>query len=118
MKYRVSWYFLSLFSITLYLFYGDLKPTKTLPIFNPSDVNPELVDSTEYISKYHTSATLFLNQNGRPSLKKDYEGKIYVADFSLPLAGHLSKMTANLFEVQKRLLIIRSDASFPYCVSK
>jgi hypothetical protein len=31
---------------------------------------------------------------------KDYEGKIYVADFSLPLAGHLSKMTANLFEVK------------------
>jgi protein SCO1/2 len=37
---------------------------------------------------------------------KDYEGKIYVADFSLP-ADHLSKMTANLFEVQKRLLIIK-----------
>jgi hypothetical protein len=27
-------------------------------------------------------------------------------------------MTANLFEVQKRLLIIQSDASFPYCVSR
>jgi protein SCO1/2 len=27
-------------------------------------------------------------------------------------------MTANLFEVKKRLLIIQSDASFPYCVSR
>jgi protein SCO1/2 len=55
MKYRV---FLGIFlvfsSITLYLFYGALKPTKTLPIFNPSDVNPELVDSTvQYISIPH-----------------------------------------------------------------
>jgi protein SCO1/2 len=47
---------------------------------------------------------------------KDYEGKIYVADFSLPLADHLSKMTANLFEVQK--IIDKSDAAFPYCVSE
>jgi protein SCO1/2 len=32
--------------------------------------------------------------------------KIYVADF-FSLADHLSKKTANLFEVQKRLLIIK-----------
>jgi hypothetical protein len=32
--------------------------------------------------------------------KKDYEGKIYVADFSLPLAGPFVQ-NANLFEVQK-----------------
>jgi protein SCO1/2 len=45
------------------------------------------VDSTvQYISKYHTIGD-FVNQTERPSLKKDYEGKIYVADFSLPLAG-------------------------------
>jgi protein SCO1/2 len=71
----------------LYLFYGALKPTKTLPIFNPSDVNPELVDSTvQYISKYHTIGDFsFVNQNGKDHHSKDYEGKIYVADFSLPL---------------------------------
>ncbi|MFB0910981.1 MAG: SCO family protein, partial [Flavobacterium sp.] len=79
MKYRV---FLGIFlvfsSITLYLFYGALKPTKTLPIFNPSDVNPELVDSTvQYISKYHTIGDFsFVNQNGKTITQKDYEGKI------------------------------------------
>jgi hypothetical protein len=58
------------------------------------------VDSTvQYISKYHTSATFPVNQNGK-TITQDYEGKIYVADFSLPLADHLSKMTANLFEVK------------------
>jgi protein SCO1/2 len=50
------------------------------------------VDSTvQYISKYHTIGDFsFVNQNGKTITKKDYEGKIYVADFSLPL-GHLSK---------------------------
>jgi protein SCO1/2 len=41
----------------------------------------------------------------RPSLKKDYEGKIYVADFFLPVCGAICpKMTANLFEVQKAII--------------
>jgi protein SCO1/2 len=108
MKYRV---FLGIFlvfsSITLYLFYGALKPTKTLPIFNPSDVNPELVDSTvQYISKYHTIADFsFVNQNGKTVTQKDYEGKIYVADFFFTTCGAICpKMTANLFEVQKAII--------------
>jgi protein SCO1/2 len=37
------------------------KAKKTLPIYNPADVNPELVDSTvQYISKYHTIADFHL----------------------------------------------------------
>ena len=44
-------------AIILTLFYSALKPKKMLPIYNPSMVNPELVDSTvQYISKYHTIA--------------------------------------------------------------
>jgi protein SCO1/2 len=70
----------------LYLFYGALKPTKK-PIFNPSDVNPELDSTVQYISKYHTIGD-FSNQNGKTITQKDYEGKIYVADFfSLPLGA-------------------------------
>jgi protein SCO1/2 len=62
------------------------KPSKSLPIFNPSDVNPELVDSTvQYISKYHTLLIFRLNQNGK-QLHKRLWRKIYVADFSLLLA--------------------------------
>ena len=53
-------------TIILSLFYSALKPKKTLPIYNPSMVNPELVDSTvQYISKYHSIANFsFTNQNG------------------------------------------------------
>jgi len=93
--------------ITLSLFYSALKPTKTLPIFNPADVNPELVDSTvQYISKYHTIADFkFTNQNGKTITQKDYEGKIYVADFFFTTCGSICpKMTTNLVEIQKEFL--------------
>jgi len=47
-----------------------------------------LVDSTvQYISKYRAIDDFsFINQNGKIITQKDYDGKIYVADFSLPLA--------------------------------
>jgi len=63
--------------------YNLLKPKKRLSIFNPSDVNPELVDSTvQHVSKYHTIANFsFTNQNGDSITQNDYKDKIYVADF-------------------------------------
>lgn len=73
-----------IFSVAfLSIAYQLLKPQKTLPIYNPSDVNPELVDSTvQHVSKYHTIADFkFTNQNGETVTQKNYEGKIYVADF-------------------------------------
>jgi protein SCO1/2 len=107
-KYRMFFgVFLLLSTIILYLFYTALKPAKTLPIYNPADVNPELVDSTvQYISKYHTIADFsFVNQNGKTITQKDYRGKIYVADFFFTTCGSICpKMTANLFEVQKAII--------------
>lgn len=106
-KYRVYLIVITLFSITtLYLFYSALKPVKTLPIFNPADVNPELVDSTvQYVSKYHTIADFsFTNQNGKTVTQKDYEGKVYVADFFFTTCGSICpKMTTNLVDVQKAI---------------
>ncbi|MEM8521142.1 SCO family protein [Flavobacterium sp. PL12] len=103
-KYRI---FLGVFivfsAIVLSLFYSALKPKKMLPIFNPSDVNPELVDSTvQYKSKYHTIADFsFVNQNGKTITQKDYEGKIYVADFFFTTCPTICpKMTANLSQIQ------------------
>ena len=81
-----------------------LTPPKTLKIYNPADVNPELVDSTmQYVSKHHTIADFsFVNQNGKTITQKDYEGKIYVADFFFTTCGSICpKMTTNLVEVQK-----------------
>ncbi|HTG65191.1 MAG TPA: SCO family protein [Flavobacterium sp.] len=109
-KYRIFIGIFFIFSvITLSLFYSALKPKKTLPIYNPADVNPELVDSTvQYISKYHTIADFsFTNQNGKTITQKDYEGKIYVADFFFTTCGTICpKMTTNLVDVQK---VIRNN---------
>lgn len=107
-KYRKFFIALGVFSaITITLFYFALKPQKTLPIYNPADVNPELVDSTvQYKSKYHTIADFsFVNQNGDTITQKNYEGKIYVADFFFTTCGSICpKMTTNLADVQKAVL--------------
>ncbi|MHC0439518.1 MULTISPECIES: SCO family protein [Flavobacterium] len=107
-KYRKFFIVLIVFSVvTISLFYSALKPQKTLPIYNPSDVNPELVDSTiQYKSKYHTIADFsFVNQNGDTITQKNYEGKIYVADFFFTTCGSICpKMSTNLVDVQKAVL--------------
>jgi len=107
-KYRKFFIVLIVFSaITISLFYSALKPQKVLAIYNPADVNPELVDSTvQYKSKYHTIADFsFVNQNGDTITQKDYEGKIYVADFFFTTCGSICpKMTTNLADVQKAVL--------------
>ncbi|MCF8322059.1 MAG: SCO family protein [Flavobacterium sp.] len=107
-QYRKFFIGLLIFSvITISLFYNAIKPKKSLPIFNPADVNPELVDSTmQYKSKYHTIADFsFTNQNGKVITQKDYENTIYVADFFFTTCGSICpKMTTNLFDVQKAFL--------------
>lgn len=83
-KYRIFFIVLFLLSATIItLFYFALKPQKTLKIYNPADVNPEMVDTTvQYVKKYHTIEDFsFTNQNGKTITQKDYEGKIYVSDF-------------------------------------
>ena len=107
-KYRVFLTVFAIFSaITITLFYTALKPAKMLPVYNPADVNPELVDSTmQYKSKYHKIADFsFVNQNGKTITQKDYEGKIYVADFFFTTCGSICpKMTTNLVKVQKAII--------------
>ena len=105
---RILFLVLGLFSVLIIgLFYAALKPKKSLPIFNPADVNPELVDSTvQYIRKYHKiPAFSFVNQNGKIITDKTYAGKIYVADFFFTTCGSICpKMTNNMALVQQAYL--------------
>jgi protein SCO1 len=104
-KYIVLWLVFSI--IVISLFYTALKPKKSLPIFNPADVNPEMVDTTvQYIANKHQIADFsFTNQNGKTITQKDYDGKIYVADFFFTTCKSICpKMTTNLVEVQKAFL--------------
>lgn len=106
-KYKVLIGFFVVFSIvTISLFYSVLKPSKSLPIYNPSDVNPELVDSTvQYIANNHRIADFkFTNQNGKVITQKDYEGKIYVADFFFTTCPTICpKMTDNMVWLQNQI---------------
>jgi protein SCO1/2 len=77
-----------------------------LPIFTPSDVNPEMVDSTvQHIAANHTIPDFsFTNQNGKIITQKDYEGKIYVADFFFTTCPTICpKMTKNMTWLQNQI---------------
>ncbi len=83
-RFKILLVVLSVLSVVIItLFYFVLKPVKSLPIYTPSMVNPELVDTTvQHIANDHfISDFSFTNQNGKIITQKDYEGKIYVADF-------------------------------------
>lgn len=106
-KYKIFIGFFVIFSIvTVTAFYMVLKPKKMLPIYNPSDVNPELVDSTvQYVANNHRIPDFkFTNQNGKTITQKDYEGKIYVADFFFTTCKSICpKMTNNMAWLQEQL---------------
>ncbi len=106
-QYKIFISFIVLFSIiTITAFYILLKPKKTLQVYNPSDVNTELVDSTvQYVALDHTiSDFTFTNQNGKTITQKDYADKIYVADFFFTTCLSICpKMTNNMVWLQNQI---------------
>ena len=63
--------------------YFMISKPKPLKIYNPSDINPKLVDeSLQGNSKNHKVGEFSLtDQDGQPVTPTDFEGKIYVTDF-------------------------------------
>lgn len=98
---------LTLSAVIIYLFYNALRPKAVLPIYQPSMVNPELVDSTvQFVKKYHTIADFSLtNQNGKTITQNDYRGKIYIADFFFTTCPSICPiMTKNMAAIQQQIL--------------
>ncbi len=98
---------LGLSAVIVYLFYNALQPRKTLPVYQPADFNPELVDdSLQYVRKYHTIADFSLvNQNGDTVTQNDYRDKIYVADFFFTTCPTICPiMTENMATIQENIL--------------
>lgn len=97
---------LVLSAIIITIMYQALNPKKVLPVYQPTDVTTELVDSTiQHVKKYHTIADFSLtNQNGEQITQKDYEGKIYVADFFFTTCQTICPvMTDHMVTIQKEL---------------
>lgn len=98
---------LILSALIIALFYRALDPEKSLPVFQPSDVNPELVDSSlQHVKKYHRIADFSLtNQNGATITQEDYRDKIYIADFFFTTCLTICPvMTSNMADLQAAVL--------------
>lgn len=106
-KYKIFVVTMSVLSVSLlFLFYYALKPAKFLPIYTPSMVNPEMVDTTiQHIANKHIIADFsFINQNGKKITQKDYENKVYVADFFFTTCQSICpKMTNNMVWLQEKI---------------
>jgi len=90
--------------VMIYLIYSLLTPEKKLPIYNPADVNPKLVDeSMIHIRRNHKVANFkLINQNGDTITQEDYKDKIYVADFFFTRCQTICPiMTNNIGKLQE-----------------
>lgn len=104
-KSRYTFLFLIAFTIiVLPVYYFLVKVDRKLPIYNPADINPKLVDSSiRMFTKNHKIADFeLINQNGETITQKNYEGKIYVADFFFATCkGICIPMANNMIELQE-----------------
>ena len=83
-----------------------LTPKQILPVYQPAMIDPKLVDeSIQFVKKYHTIAPFTMtNQNGQTITEKDYENKVYVADFFFTTCPSICPiMTKNMFSLQEKL---------------
>lgn len=98
--------FLSISTLIFIGIYTLLKPQKTLPIFTPKDVNPQLVDTTvQHVGYNHRIADFkFTNQNGKAITQDDYKDKIYVAEFFFTTCPTICPiMTENMVWLQDKI---------------
>ncbi|MGB0186904.1 MAG: SCO family protein [Flavobacteriaceae bacterium] len=94
-------------AIIIISFYNILSQKKVLPIYQPAQVNFELVDSTiQHKKKYHKIADFKLvNQNGDTITEAFYKDKIYVADFFFTTCQTICPiMTDHMYEIQKQTI--------------
>ena len=107
LAYKKFWMaFFALSAVILYLFYNALKPKVILPIYQPSMVNTELVDSTvQFIRKYHTIPNFSLvNQLGDTISQDTFKDKIYIADFFFTTCLTICPiMTGNMGAIQEAI---------------
>lgn len=84
--------------------YFLIKP-KQLPIYNPSDINPKLVDSSiQGVTQNHRIGEFkLINQNGKVITQNDFKDKIYVADFFFVTCPTICpKMTKQMTRVYQK----------------
>jgi len=104
-KSRSTLIFLLFFTIVFVpILYFLVKPKSQLPVYNPIDVNPRLVDDAlKQVSRDHKIGNFRLvNQNGDTITQKNFENKIYIADFFFTRCQTICPIMAiNMSELQE-----------------
>lgn len=80
---------------------------RVLPIYNPTNFNPSLVDkSLKNKSENHTVSDFnLINQNGISITQETYKNKIYIADFFFTRCATICPiMTTNMVKIQNAFL--------------
>ncbi|MBT3281523.1 MAG: SCO family protein [Cryomorphaceae bacterium] len=98
---------LSISIASILMFNYVLSPEKKLPIYQPSMVKFQLVDSTvQHVKRFHKIVDFELtNQNNKIITNKIYDGKIYIADFFFTTCpGICPIMTDNMITIQEKFL--------------
>ena len=94
-------------SIGITIGYFMIDKPKILRVYNPIDLNPELVDeSLRNVDKFHRVGNFNLtNQLGSPVTEIDYKDKIYVADcFFTTCPSICPIMTDHMYRIQKEFM--------------
>lgn len=94
--------------------YSVFNSKSELPVFNPSDFNPELVDiSVLKEVEGHTVADFeLLNQNGKKITQQDYMDKIYVADFFFTSCPSICPVMSDNMEKLQNTFLDENDVMF------
>lgn len=107
-KTKYSYIATVIFAIAICVFmYNSFFQEEKLPVYKPTDFNPELVDilmqgSTE---NHMVSDFDLTNQNGKIITQSDYENKIYVADFFFTRCPSICPiMTNNMAKIQNEFI--------------
>ncbi|WP_298551022.1 SCO family protein [uncultured Algibacter sp.] len=80
---------------------------KQLPVYNPSDLNPELVDKSLLNKNENHSVANFslINQNGNSITQETFKDKIYIADFFFTRCPSICPiMTNNMLKIQNEFI--------------
>lgn len=111
----LKWLSIVFFSVAIgYLVYRQAAPKDELPVYNPADLNPKLVDKNlQNVSKNHKVADFSLiNQNGETITQDDYKDKIYVTDFFFTRCPSICPVMTNNMGKLQEIFIGNDDVMF------
>lgn len=97
---RVNWILNKLkISLLIFILVACNQPQKDLPVYGRKQMTDKGIDVDHTISKFS-----FINQSNKLVTQKDFEGKVYIADFFFTTCKTICpKMTIQLARAQQEL---------------